>query len=77
MADMHKVFKVFKLSELKPHPRNKTIYGEEKNDETFDELVQLIKTHGLRTKMFILKILECGGMKMELSFLVTEDIEHY
>ena len=53
MADMHKVFKVFKLSELKPHPRNKTIYGEEKNDETFDELVQLIKTHGLRTKIIV------------------------
>lgn len=53
MADTHKVFKVFKLSDLKPHPRNKTIYGEEKNDETFDELVQLIKTHGLRTKIIV------------------------
>lgn len=53
MADMHKQFKVFKLSDLKPHPRNKTIYGEEKNDETFDELIQLIKTHGLRTKIIV------------------------
>lgn len=53
MVDTHKVFKVFKLSDLKPHPRNKTIYGEEKNDETFDELVQLIKTHGLRTKIIV------------------------
>lgn len=50
---MHKVFKVFKLSELKPHPRNKTIYGEEKDDGTFDEFVQLIKTHGLRTKIIV------------------------
>lgn len=53
MADTHKIFKVFKLSKLKPHLRNKTIYGEEKNDETFDELVQLIKTHGLRTKIIV------------------------
>lgn len=48
-----KQFKVFKLTELKPHPRNKSIYGEKEDDDTFSELVQLIKEHGLRTKMIV------------------------
>ncbi len=48
-----KQFKVFKLTELKPHPRNKSIYGEKEDDEAFSELVQLIKEHGLRTKMIV------------------------
>lgn len=48
-----KQFKVFKLTELKPHPRNKSIYGEKEDDDTFSELVHLIKEHGLRTKMIV------------------------
>ena len=44
--------KVFKLSELKPHPKNLMIYGSD-NDETFSELVQSIKDDGLRTKIIV------------------------
>lgn len=51
--DANKQFKVFQLAELKPHPRNATIYGGKENDETFSELVQLIKEHGLRIKMIV------------------------
>lgn len=48
-----KQFKVFKLTELKPHPRNKSIYGGKEADDTFSELVRLIKEHGLRTKIIV------------------------
>ena len=48
-----KQFKVFKLTELKPHPRNKSIYGEKEDDEAFAELVNLIKEHGLRTRIIV------------------------
>lgn len=51
--DANKKFKVFQLAELKPHPRNTIIYGGREDDETFSELVQLIKEHGLRTKMIV------------------------
>ena len=48
-----KKFKIFRLEELSPHPRNEIIYGEKEDDETFSELVHLIKEHGLRTKMIV------------------------
>lgn len=48
-----KQFRVFKLTELKPHPRNKSIYGEKEDDEAFSELVSLIKEHGLRTRIIV------------------------
>lgn len=48
-----KQFKVFRLTELKPHPRNKSIYGEKEDDEAFSELVSLIKEHGLRTRIIV------------------------
>lgn len=48
-----KQFRVFKLTELKPHPRNKSIYGEKEDDEAFSELVNLIKEHGLRTRIIV------------------------
>lgn len=48
-----KQFKVFQIAELKPHPRNRTIYGDEELDDTFSELVELIKKHGLRTKIIV------------------------
>lgn len=51
--DANKQFKIFQLAELKPHPRNTAIYGGKEGDETFSELVQLIKEHGLRTKMIV------------------------
>lgn len=50
---MGKQFKIFQISELKPHPRNQTIYGDEESDDTFSELVQLIRKHGLRTKIIV------------------------
>lgn len=50
---MEKQFKIFQISELKPHPRNQTIYGDEESDDTFSELVQLIRKHGLRTKIIV------------------------
>lgn len=50
---MGKQFKIFQISELKPHPRNRTIYGDEDVDDTFSELVQLIRKHGLRTKIIV------------------------
>lgn len=48
-----KQFRIFKLTELKPHPRNKAIYGEKEDDEAFSELVNLIKEHGLRTRIIV------------------------
>lgn len=48
-----KQLKIFQLKELRPHPRNEIIYGEKEDDETFMELVHLIKEHGLRTKMIV------------------------
>lgn len=48
-----KQFRMFQLAELKPHPRNKVIYGEKENDETFEDLVGLIREHGLRTKIIV------------------------
>lgn len=53
MMGIDKRFKIFQIEELKPHPRNITIYGEKEDDETFSELVQLIKVHGLRTKIIV------------------------
>lgn len=50
---MGKQFKIFQISELKSHPRNQTIYGDEESDDTFLELVQLIRKHGLRTKIIV------------------------
>lgn len=50
---MGKQFKIFQISELKPHPMNQTIYGDEESDDTFSELVQLIRKHGLRTKIIV------------------------
>ena len=47
-----KQFKVFKLIDLKPHPRNKTIYGDE-NNEKLEQLVRLIKEHGLRERIIV------------------------
>lgn len=53
MMGTDKQFKIFQMEELKPHPRNISIYGEREDDETFSELVQLIKVHGLRTKIIV------------------------
>ena len=53
MMSTDKQFKIFQLAELRPHPRNTAIYGEKEDDETFMELVQLIKEHGLRTKIIV------------------------
>lgn len=50
--NVEKQFKIFKMTELKPHPRNETIYGEE-NNEKLKQLVQLIKEHGLRERMIV------------------------
>lgn len=53
MMNDNKQFRIFQLAELKPHPRNTIIYGEKEDDGTFSELVNLIKEHGLRTKMIV------------------------
>lgn len=51
--NIDKQLKMFKLSELTPHPRNKLIYGGKEDDEAFSELVNLIKEHGLRTRIIV------------------------
>ena len=51
-VNTEKQFKVFKLIDLKPHPRNKTIYGDE-NNEKLEQLVRLIKEHGLRERIIV------------------------
>lgn len=53
MMGVDKQFRILQLTELKPHPRNTAIYGEKEDDETFSELVSLIKEHGLRTKIIV------------------------
>lgn len=50
--NMEKQFKIFQISELKPHPRNRTIYGDENVDDTFSELVQLIKKAWVKDKNY-------------------------
>ena len=50
---MEKQFRTFKLTELKPHPRNKSIYGENDTDEKYKQLVELIRVHGLRNRIIV------------------------
>lgn len=79
-----KQFRIFRLTELKPHPRNQVIYGENEDDETFSELVSLIKEHGLRTKIIVNEdgLIISGHRRFkalqELGYTETEcEVRHY
>lgn len=79
-----KQFRIFKLIELKPHPRNKAIYGEKEDDEAFSELVNLIKEHGLRTRIIVNEngLIISGHRRYralnELGYTETEcEVRHY
>lgn len=45
-----KEYKIFKVKDLKPHPRNRTIYGD---GEDVSNLVDLIAKYGLREKIIV------------------------
>lgn len=84
MMGTDKQFKIFQLVDLRPHPRNTAIYGEKEDDETFFELVQLIKEHGLRTKIIVNEIgLIISGHRRynalkELGYTEVEcEVRHY
>jgi hypothetical protein len=50
---MSKQLKRFKLSELRPHPLNKKIYGDIGNSEKCMELMKKISTYGYRNKIIV------------------------
>lgn len=50
METTKKIYKVFPLNELKPHPKNVTIYGEK---EDISDLIDLIKKYGLRERIIV------------------------
>lgn len=84
MMNIDKRFKIFPLSELKPHPRNTAIYGEKEDDGTFSELVNLIKEHGLRSKIIVNEegLIISGHRRFkalqELGYTETEcEVRHY
>ncbi len=84
MMGTDRQFKVFRLTELTPHPRNKMIYGEKEDDGTFAELVNLIKEHGLRTKIVVNEngVIISGHRRYnalkELGYKETEcEVRHY
>lgn len=82
--NIDKQLKMFKLSELTPHPRNKLIYGGKEDDGAFSELVNLIKEHGLRTRIIVNEegMIISGHRRFnalkELGYKETEcEVRHY
>lgn len=81
---MEKQFRTFKLTELKPHPRNKSIYGENDTDEKYKQLVELIRVHGLRNRIIVNEdgVIISGHRRFralkELGYTETEcEVRHY
>lgn len=76
-----KEYKIFKVKDLKPHPRNRTIYGD---GEDVSNLVDLIAKYGLREKIIVNEdgVIVSGHNRqralLELGIEETEcEVRHY